>query len=114
MTQYLFSYGTLQLEKVQIESFGRLLRGTKDTLTGFKLGSLQITDEKVLQTSAQTFHPIAMPSNDPDDKIEGMVFEITNEELSQADKYEVDDYKRISATLASGIRAWAYVASKPI
>lgn len=34
MNEYLFSYGTLQLEKVQIESFGKILKGPKDTLQG--------------------------------------------------------------------------------
>lgn len=33
MTELLFSYGTLQLEKVQLESFGRVLKGTKDAMT---------------------------------------------------------------------------------
>lgn len=50
----LFSYGTLQKEKVQLETFGRKLDGNKDTLIG----------------------------------------------------YEVDEYKRVSAKLRSGIIAW--------
>ncbi|HAO29187.1 MAG TPA: UDP-N-acetylmuramate--alanine ligase, partial [Chryseobacterium indologenes] len=29
---YLFSYGTLQKEQVQLETFGRILQGEKDTL----------------------------------------------------------------------------------
>jgi len=30
----LFSYGTLQLEKVQLENYGRLLKGERDKLIG--------------------------------------------------------------------------------
>ncbi|MGC4034787.1 MAG: gamma-glutamylcyclotransferase family protein [Chitinophagaceae bacterium] len=111
MTEYLFSYGTLQLEKVQIESFGRILRGTNDSLKNYRIASLEITDEKVLQQSGQQFHPIALPSLNADDKIDGVVFEITSEELLQADKYEVADYKRIAVTLESGKRAWMYVSA---
>ncbi|MDE3145475.1 MAG: gamma-glutamylcyclotransferase, partial [Bacteroidota bacterium] len=44
------------------------------------------------------------------DKIKGSVFAITGEELMQADKYEVDDYKRIAVTLESGKVAWVYVS----
>jgi gamma-glutamylcyclotransferase (GGCT)/AIG2-like uncharacterized protein YtfP len=37
------------------------------------------------------------------------VFEITAEELAAADRYEVADYKRVAAPLASGVTAWVYV-----
>lgn len=110
MTEYLFSYGTLQKEKVQIETFGRLLVGADDTLRGYKLTQIEIKDETVLQKSELQFHPMAMPSDNPHDLIKGIVFEITPEELQQADDYEVDDYKRISVTLESGKQAWIYVA----
>jgi gamma-glutamylcyclotransferase (GGCT)/AIG2-like uncharacterized protein YtfP len=107
--QYLFSYGTLQKEKVQLESFGRLLNGEKDALLGFRIDMLRITDEAVLATSQQAYHPIAIVSEDPSDRVEGMVFAVSDEELLAADKYEVDDYKRILVTLASGKEAWVYV-----
>ncbi|TAG12499.1 MAG: gamma-glutamylcyclotransferase [Sphingobacteriia bacterium] len=108
MHQYLFSYGTLQLEKVQIASFGRILTGSTDKLYGYKLVSIEITDENVLQQSGQKFHPMALPASS-DDYIDGVVFEITHTELLQADHYEVDDYKRISVLLNSGIHAWIYI-----
>jgi hypothetical protein len=37
-TEFLFSYGTLQLEAVQMATFGRQLTGTSDALRGFELG----------------------------------------------------------------------------
>ncbi len=109
MPELLFSYGTLQKPKVQLESFGRLLEGYTDQLTGFYLGQLEIEDEAVLATSEQLFHPIAVFSGNPDDMISGMVFEVTDAELLKADQYEVDDYHRILVTLMSGKQAWAYV-----
>jgi gamma-glutamylcyclotransferase (GGCT)/AIG2-like uncharacterized protein YtfP len=44
-----------------------------------------------------------------DDSVAGMVFEVTAEELAAADAYEVSDYKRVAAPLASGVTAWVYV-----
>ena len=103
---HLFSYGTLQLPSVQLSSFNRLLTGTADTLPNFTLGTLEITDPQVLAISNQQHHPIAIPS--PGDSITGMVFELTDQELQQADRYEVD-YTRELVTLASGIQAWIYL-----
>jgi hypothetical protein len=40
------------------------------------------------------------------------VFEITEIELANADKYEVADYKRVAAPLASGKTAWVYVDAR--
>src|SRR6187402_1251152 len=95
--ELLFSYGTLQLEKVQMASFGRILKGTKDAILGYKLSTVEITDKDVLEKSGQQFHPVAMPSTNTRDKIDGVVFEITKEELAKADEYEVDDYIRVEA-----------------
>lgn len=107
----LFSYGTLQLDSVQLDSFGRLLQGDKDQLPYYKLEQLEITDTQVLASSRQQFHPIAVKGN-PEDFVEGMVFEITAQELAQADQYEVKDYIRIRAKLSSGKNAFVYVQRK--
>jgi hypothetical protein len=40
------------------------------------------------------------------------VFEITPDELKQADDYEVDSYKRVAVTLQSGKNAWVYVKAE--
>ncbi|HMU44886.1 MAG TPA: gamma-glutamylcyclotransferase [Chitinophagaceae bacterium] len=110
MPELLFSYGTLQLEKVQLESFGRILKGEKDSFSSYKLISLEIKDPKVLEQSQQKFHPIAVYTGNRQDTIEGVVFEISKEELAKADAYEVDDYKRIEVKLDSGKKAWVYVS----
>ena len=94
-TFFLFSYGTLQLEKVQIENYGRILKGRKDSLPKYKLDKLQIIDKKVLEKSGREFHPIAVKTDSPNDIIEGIIFEITESELEKTDKYEVSNYKRV-------------------
>lgn len=111
MKELLFSYGTLQLKKVQLESFGRELNGTKEILTGYKLEKLLITDRTVLEKSEKEFHPIAVPSKDPNDQVNGTLYEISTNELKQADLYEVADYKRIKATFQSGKQGWVYIKS---
>jgi len=110
MNESLFSYGTLQYEKVQLETFGRLLKGTKDVLSGYQLSSVEITDEDVLAASEQKYHLIAVPSGLETDTIEGVIFEITHEELLSADEYEAEDYKRVKEKFQSGREAWVYVA----
>ena len=108
MTEFLFSYGTLQQDDVQQASFGRLLKGSSDALLGWKQEMVEITDPDVLAKSGKRFHPIVM-QGEPQDRVTGTVFEITVEELAAADRYEVADYKRVSAKLASGLTAWVYV-----
>lgn len=105
----LFSYGTLQKEQVQIETFGRILYGQKDVLTGYRLEMLEITDPEVLRKSNQKYHPILVFSGNPEDRVEGILFEVTDEEILQADEYEVDDYKRIEAVFRSGKSGFIYV-----
>ena len=109
----LFSYGTLQLEAVQRATFGRLLTGRPDHLPGFDLSQVEITDPEVLAKSGQTHHPIVRRTGRPSDQIAGTVFEVTAEELQQADRYEVADYRRERFPLASGLDAWVYVAATP-
>jgi len=107
---YLFSYGTLQLKNVQIENYGRILVGEKDTLKKYKLDKVRITDTKVIEKSDKEFHPIAIKTDNPNDYIEGTIFEITEKELVETDNYEVSDYTRIEETFTSGKKAWIYVA----
>jgi len=107
--ELLFSYGTLQLEQVQLESFGRLLDGDEDAMPGYRQALVEITDPEVLRKSGERFHPIVAPSGDPADEVAGKVFKITAEELAAADRYEVADYKRVAVQLKSGKEAWVYI-----
>lgn len=112
--ELLFSYGTLQLKDVQLANFGRELKGEKDILPGYVLGEVEITDERVLRESGKKFHPILEQTSNQTDEITGTVFELSKEELLQADDYEVDDYKRVSAKLKSGKTCWIYAAANNV
>lgn len=108
-TERLFSYGTLQQENVQRAQFGRVLEGVADELVGFRQDMVEITDPDVLAKSGKRFHPIVQRSGDDAERVAGTVFLITPAELAAADAYEVSDYVRVEAPLASGSRAWVYV-----
>jgi gamma-glutamylcyclotransferase (GGCT)/AIG2-like uncharacterized protein YtfP len=110
--QNLFSYGTLQHPEVQKDLFRRILQGSPDRLRGYRTETIEILDESFHSKSEQESYLIAVPSDDESDTIEGTVFEISNDELFIADRYESDDYKRIMVQLDSGKKAWVYVASK--
>jgi gamma-glutamylcyclotransferase (GGCT)/AIG2-like uncharacterized protein YtfP len=113
-SERLFSYGTLQLEQVQIATFGRKLDAQSDDMPGFSLTMLKIEDPQVVATSGKTHHPVVAWTGNPADRVSGAVFAITPEELAQADEYEVAAYRRDLVTLASGMKAWVYVdASSP-
>ena len=109
---YLFSYGTLQLKKVQLEIYGCELKGKKDSLLNYKLDKLKITDENVIRQSGKEYHLIALKTGNPNDCIEGTVFEVTDKELKEADNYEVSDYQRVLETFSSGQKAWIYIAKE--
>ena len=107
----LFSYGTLQEARVQRATFGRLLKGHEDQLVGYEQSLIPIEDADVVATSGKTHHPIVKFTGRAESRVRGTVFEITDTELLQADRYEVDAYRRVSAILASGKQAWVYVAA---
>jgi hypothetical protein len=110
VTHYLFAYGTLRQPAVQQALFGRLVPTAEDALPGFRLDWLVITDPGVIATSGSDRHPILRPGA-PGDQVPGVRLELTDDELARADEYEVDDYVRVPAKLASGRDGWAYVAA---
>ena len=108
----LFAYGTLQQREVQLATYGRLLDGTPDSLSGYRLEPLSITDPEVVRLSGKAVHHIARESGDPADRIPGVLFRLTEAELAATDGYEVDAYSRAEVTLDSGARAFVYVGPR--
>jgi hypothetical protein len=112
LSESLFSYGTLQLEPVQMATFGRQLDGTSDALRGFELVGLKIEDQRVVAISGKAHHTMARFTGRASDVVSGKVFAVTPEEIQNADKYEVAAVKRVAVVLESGLRAWAYVDAR--
>lgn len=96
--QKLFTYGTLQDPATQQKLLGRVLGdGVSDTLRGYRLAKL---------TGIHQVFSILQPH--AGSTVQGMLFEVTADELAKLDDYEGDAYQRVSATLVSKTRAWVY------
>jgi hypothetical protein len=106
---WLFSYGTLAQDDVQMSLFGRLVRAEADALVGFAVEDLAITDAGVVAKSGKGVHPILRRSGDAAAEVPGVALAITEDELAIADEYEVDDYARVAVTLKSGRAAFTYI-----
>lgn len=105
----LFSYGTLQLEQVQLELFGRTIFTQADVLMGYKKEMIKIKVESVVKLSGEEEHVVIIYTGRNSDVIEGVILSVTQDELLRADEYETNDYKRVEVTLQSGKSAWVYV-----
>lgn len=107
----LFSYGTLQDEQLQRTLFGRTLAGRRDHLLGYEQSLARVADPEFARASGKTHHSILRPAGSSAARVAGTAFEVTDEELEVADKYEPVEYKRVLAGLASGGQAWVYVGT---
>jgi len=99
-TQYLFTYGTLQDEGVQMVNFARTLDGVEDTLAGYKISETKIANA----------YPHIIPTEKGEDTVAGICYVLTPEELLAADFYEGQEYTRKQVNLGSGKKAWVYLA----
>ena len=69
---------------------------------------IEITDPDVIATSGKCFHPMLIKTDKPTDTVAGVIFELTEDELAQADSYEVDAYNCVQGQFESGKTAWMY------
>lgn len=111
--EQLFAYGTLQLESVQLETFARRLDGTPDALAEYRVVMMRITDEEFIAKNGSAEQRSLQFTGNESDSVEGMVFDLTADDLKQADAYEPEDYKRVLVQLRSGIKAWVYLSNAP-
>ena len=108
-TENLFSYGTLKLEDVQLETFGRKLHSQPDALRGYKLVMITITDDAFVVKSGAANHRTLQFTGNSSDVVEGAVLHVTQKELEQADTYEPEGYTRVRVQLRSGTSAWVFI-----
>ncbi|MEI7875895.1 MAG: gamma-glutamylcyclotransferase [Alphaproteobacteria bacterium] len=89
--QYLFACGDFQQAEVQDRIFGRGLAGKLDALVGF------------------CREPFVQPPGMSSDRVDGMVFGVTDADLAAADAYEPPNYRRSRIKTASGLLPWVYL-----
>jgi gamma-glutamyl AIG2-like cyclotransferase len=111
-SEYLFTYGTLQLEEVQLSTFGRKLEGQPDALVGYRLVMIKIPDEDFVAKSGTADHRNLQFTGDASDLVEGIVFAVTMAELEKSDVYEPEGYQRVQVQCRSGLKAWIYLSSE--
>lgn len=111
-SQYLFSYGTLQQPSVQLQIFGRTLKGTPDLLQGYRCRTIEIKDKKFLAGGENHFQQTLSFTDDSSDVVKGTIFEVTEAELRKADSYEPENYHRRQLQFESGKEAWVYLADE--
>jgi gamma-glutamylcyclotransferase (GGCT)/AIG2-like uncharacterized protein YtfP len=106
---YLFAYGSLQQESVQLYAFGRLLEGEPDELAGYALTVIDVEEaDPVGEAGTAQYKNVAFNGRS-ESVVTGTVFAITDAELDAADRYEEPAaYTRQVVTLASGKAAWVY------
>lgn len=95
--ELLFVYGTLQDAAVQRRLIGRTVTGTPDTLDGFFKSSMSMSEG---------VYPLVIPRHGHE--VQGMVLEVTIEELLAMDVYETSAYRRVRVPLRSGRETWVY------
>jgi len=110
MSENIFSYGTLQKEETQLRLFGRILNGSSDILEDYKISSIEISDENFLTTGEGRSQKTLVPTGVCGDFVEGMVYEISEEELRLVEDYEPKNYRRMKVVLKSGNEAWIFIA----
>jgi hypothetical protein len=89
--QFLFACGNFQQEDVQEQVFGHRLSGKPDALVGYRR------------------EPFVQPSADANERVDGMVFKVTDADLAASDAYEPPNYRRSKVKTASGLLAWVYL-----
>lgn len=95
---------------MQLSTFGRLLHGQRDALLNAVLSLVKIDDPVLVATLGKTHHNNVLLNGHDSDRVHGMVFEISDDELVKVDGYEAPfAYARVLASVASGAEVWVYV-----
>ena len=94
----LFVYGTLTTDGTLKNVIGRDVPGMPVTLDGYVSKAITIENES---------YPAAEKNTEC--SIQGLLVEITPEELEKLDVYETDAYRRKEVELTNGIKAWIYL-----
>jgi gamma-glutamylcyclotransferase (GGCT)/AIG2-like uncharacterized protein YtfP len=95
----LFVYGTLATGETRKNILDRDVPGIPATLDGYD-GSKMVTIDSEHYPAAE---------KNTECSIQGLLIEVTSEDLEKLDFYETDAYKRKEVELSNGIKAWIYL-----
>lgn len=105
---YLFIYDILNTRELQDQLYGRKLHGTPAVLSGFKLKEV-VHQTEIKSANQPDRVQIAITSTSNNDKIKGLVVEITGVELVHTDRVVDGQYTRMMATTDDGTEVYVYV-----
>ena len=100
MKCYVFAYGTLLDAKVRKDVIGYETTAYPATLKGYSLDRVVID---------QVSYPALVVDNTTNNRVQGEIFEIEQNDLILLDRYETKSYQRILVSLESGLKAWTYI-----
>ena len=95
----LFVYGTLATGETRKNILDRDVPGIPATLDGYD-GSKMVTIDSEHYPAAE---------KNTECSIQGLLIEVTSEELERLDAWETDAYKRKEVELTDGEKAWVYL-----
>ena len=95
----LFVYGTLAIGETLKNILDRDVPGTPATLDGYDGSKMVIIESESYPAAEKNIEC----------SIQGLLIEITSEELQKLDVYETDAYKRKEVELTNGKKAWVYL-----
>ncbi len=80
-----------------------------DSLAGYAVCEVRITDPAVIAASGSDVHPGLVATANAADAVPGRVLELNDDELAAADRYEQAAYARAGVVLVSGRHAFVYL-----
>tara|TARA_R110000765_G_scaffold349099_1_gene439230 strand:- start:19 stop:327 length:309 start_codon:yes stop_codon:yes gene_type:complete len=97
----IFTYGSLMDHRVRFNVLGYSINGINDILDNYML-----TDHSVFKTA----YPAIIPQNNS--KVNGLVFEVKEDDIIKLDRYESDLYKKIKIKTRNNIECLVYIENK--
>jgi gamma-glutamylcyclotransferase (GGCT)/AIG2-like uncharacterized protein YtfP len=94
-----FAYGTLLLERVQLQVIGRVVDVCPDVLAGYR------TEHVTFGGGVFSYQRVRPATGS---RVTGGVLEVTQEELAHIDAYEGSDFERVRTALEDGTDVWVY------
>ena len=95
----LFVYGALTAGETRKDVIGRDIPGISATLDGYDGSNMVIIENESYPAAEKNIEC----------SIQGLLIEVTPEELEKLDVWETDVYKRKEVELTNGIKAWIYL-----
>jgi hypothetical protein len=109
---HLFSYGTLQLESVQLSSLGRVFQGARMSCLASGVPRSRSLIRTSSRRAAQTCIPSSQEAMTQPTRCRELFSRSPKPSFRAADEYEVSVYERIKVRWKSGVEAWVYVKAR--